>query len=255
LEQLSKLSPDDLDGLSQILSEWSVNEARIVLDELGKRLKLIEMLENLVEDPSVDELHQIQPLFEKGLWIFGPEYESIDFIANKSLHRVMKTFFKDEEVELSTPRKRPDLICLPDSTISIYSADAYDEEAEVNGFSKILIIELKRGGFTIGRKEKQQAQEYAIEIRKSGKIEKDTPIVGFVLGASIDPDAQEPVSEGKTTIFARTYSVVLRQAHARVFNLQEKIKDIKIENGVDGELLDDDIEQLINKYHQTPINM
>ena len=83
LEQLAQLDPNDLEGLHNILESWSVQEARIVLDELGRRLNLISSLDKLVENPSSDELHDIQPIFEKGLWIFGPEYESLQFLANK----------------------------------------------------------------------------------------------------------------------------------------------------------------------------
>ncbi len=75
LEQLSKLNPNEIDKLSEILSKWTVQEASLVLNELERRLKLIENLERLMNDPKTDELHDLQPLFDVGLWIFGPEYE------------------------------------------------------------------------------------------------------------------------------------------------------------------------------------
>lgn len=250
LDQLARLNPDDLDGLSDLLSKWSVSEARLVLDVLRRRLKLLETLEKLVENPTTDELHGIQPLFESGLWIFGPEYESIDFIANRSLNTVIRDFFKDQSVDLTTPRKRPDIVALPNSTLSVYSADSFDERSEVNGISKVLIIELKRGGFTISRQERQQAQDYASEVRKSGKIGRNTSIVGFVLGAQIDSDSLDEVKEGETIIYPRPYSVVLRQAHARTFNLQEKINKLRAEKGQDNFDIDSDVESVINQPEQ-----
>lgn len=250
LDQLARLNPDDLDGLSDLLSKWSVSEARLVLDVLRRRLKLLETLEKLVENPTTDELHGIQPLFESGLWIFGPEYESIDFIANRSLNTVIRDFLKDQVVDLTTPRKRPDIVALPNSTLSVYSADSFDERSEVNGISKVLIIELKRGGFTISRQERQQAQDYASELRKSGKIGRNTSIVGFVLGAQIDNDSLDEVKEGETIIYPRPYSVVLRQAHARTFNLQEKINKLRAEKGQDNYDIDSDVESVINQPEQ-----
>lgn len=250
LEQLAKLSPDDLDGLSNLLSEWTLSEAKLVLGVLGQRLKLIETLEKLVENPTTDELHEIHPLFESGLWIFGPEYESIDFISNRSLITVIRELLHDKVVDLAAPRKRPDIVALPDSTISIYSADSFDERSEVNGIAKVLIVELKRGGFTITRNERRQAQDYASELRKSGKIGRSTSIVGFVLGAQIDNDAIDPVKEGETTIHPCPYNVILRQAHARTFNLQQKISQLRAEKGLDVQDTDMDIETIISQPEQ-----
>ncbi len=138
LEQLAKLDPNDLDSLSRLLNTWTMQEAMTVLDELEKRLKLIESLENLVEDPSADELHDIQPLFECGLWIFGPEYESVSFMSNRSLATIVKEFFQDQGVILSTPRRRPDFVALPDASIGIYSSDDHDD-GEVSGIAKVLL--------------------------------------------------------------------------------------------------------------------
>ncbi len=243
LEQLAKLDPDDLDELNRILASWSVQEARIVLDELGRRLKLIKSLEKVLENPSSDELHDIQPLFEKGLWIFGPEYESLQFMSNQSLASIVSKFFEGKVANLTAPRRRPDFVVLPDSSIGVYAHDSYDSQGEVEGLGKVLIVELKRGGFEITRKERGQAQEYANEIRRSGKIQRSTQIIGFVLGATLAADSQDPLSEGvppHTIIYPRAYSTVLRQANARTFNLQKKIEEAK---GL--ELSDPEIEGVI----------
>lgn len=253
LEQLAKLKPNDLDELNKILENWTVHEARIVLDELGKRLKLIKSLENVLENPSSNELHDIQPLFEKGLWIFGPEYESLQFLSNKSLASIITKFFKGKTIDLTTPKRRPDFVCLPDSSIGVYSHDSYDDRGEVAGIGKVLIVELKKGGFEITRKEGRQALDYASEIRKGGKIQKDTQIIGFVLGATLAKDSQDPFSEGApphTTIYPRTYNIVLRQAHARTFNLKKKIEEAK---GL--ELSDPEIEGIIASPEQETLSL
>ena len=185
LEQLSKLNPNDIDALNKILTEWTVQEARIVLDELGRRLKVIESLETLVENPTVDELHELQPLFENGLWIFGPEYESIQFTSNKSLLTVIRKLIGDKEITIKSPRRRPDFVALQDSSVSIYSHDSFDERGEVAGLGKVLIIELKRGGSDVTREDLRQADDYASEIRRSGKVSGDTQIEAIVLGATV----------------------------------------------------------------------
>jgi hypothetical protein len=251
LEQLAQLNPNDLEGLHGILESWSVQEARIVLDELGRRLNLIKSLEKLVENPSSDELHDIQPVFEQGLWIFGPEYESLQFLANRSLATIVRTFFKTTIERLKTPQRRPDFVALPDSSIGIYSHDAYDEHGEVAGIGKILIVDLKKGGFEITRKEIRQASDYAIEIRNSGKIGRNTEIIGFVLGTTLALDSQEPLKEGANMcIYSRTYSTVLHQAHARTFNLQKKIEEVKGQ-----QLSDPEIEKALTMPDQSRLSL
>jgi len=184
-------------------------------------LNLIDELERMVEIKS-DELHQLQPLFERGLWIFGPEYESVHFISNKTLTTTIKRFFS-----ITTQgklKKRPDFVVLPDSTIKVYSSDAYDEEGEVSGTDKVLIIELKRGSHKLKRNDIHQAQEYAVELRRHGQIQLTTKIIAYVLGYSISQDALNPIIEGENRIIPLAYGTILRKAHKRLFNLHQKIK-------------------------------
>jgi hypothetical protein len=250
LEQLAQLDPSDLEGLYNILNSWSVQEARIVLDELGRRLNLISSLDKLFNNPRSDELHDIQPVFEQCLWIFGPEYESLQFLANKSLATIVRKFFKGTKEKLKTPQRRPDIVALPDSSIGIYSSDSYDERGEVSGIGKVFIVELKRGGFKITREEIKQALDYASEIRSSGEVNRDTEIIGFVLSTILASDAQEKLEEGHTKIYPRTYSTVLLQAHARTFNLQKKIEEVKGK-----QMADPDIEEALNMPDQGKLLM
>jgi len=223
LQQLIILSPDDLDSLSDILDNWSLNDAKKVLEELDWRLKLIKKIESLCDDPKADELHKLQPLFETGLWIFGPEYEGIQFTSNKSLSTVIDKFFKGGKV--SDPRKRPDFVVLPESSLGIYSSDRYDENGEVCGINKVLIIELKRGGSKIIKQHLIQATDYADEIINCGKIDAETKIICYVLGSKVE--YRDPFNIGRINAIPRAYSTILRQAHARTFNLMKKIEDYK----------------------------
>src|SRR5262245_66007285 len=88
-------------------------------------------MEELVENPRADELHDIQPLFERGLWIFGPEFESVDFRSNRSLSEVIGRFLGGADYK--PPTRRPDFVVLPESSIGTYCADAYDAAGEICG--------------------------------------------------------------------------------------------------------------------------
>ncbi|WP_281184761.1 ATP-binding protein [Trichlorobacter lovleyi] len=238
LSKLATYDHSDIEALNAILDEWSAVDAKKVLDELKYRLELIKQLEELVENHDADELHDLQPLFERGLWIFGPEFESISFTSNRSLSTVVNELLGG--AELATPRKRPDFVVLPDSSIGVYSCDAYDSRHEVCGLASVVIVELKRGGFEVTSDEKDQAMKYAREIRKSGKVGRDTRITCYVLGASVEPTAEEQFIEGNTVIIPRRYNTILGQAHARTFNLMKKIETNK-----NVKLADEDLFEII----------
>jgi len=223
LEKLAACSPNDLDTWNHLMEEWSASSAEIVLSELKSRLNLIERLQELVNTTSTDELHELQPLFARGLWIFGPEYESVEFTSNRSMATVIRQFLGGAADDLSA--RRPDIVALPDRSIGVYSADSFDSNGEVAGVRKVLIIELKKGGFTLTTKELRQGEDYALELQNANHVSKNTEIVVFVLGAEVLDDASEERRVGNTTrIIPMMYDTILKRAHARTFNLQRKLE-------------------------------
>lgn len=224
LEQLAAIPPGDLDRLSELLDKWSVRDAKRVLDELGWRLELIQRMAALVDDPHTDELHELQPLFAVGLWIFGPEYESIEFTSNVSITEVLRRFFDKDTVPQS--RRRPDFVILPDSSLGLYGHPRFSPDSrEEVGLDRLVIIELKRGGFWITNKEMDQARDYCVLLRRSGKLLKDTKIEAYILGAQVDDYVPSERKEDENTILRpMAYSSLLGRAHSRTFRLLEKIK-------------------------------
>jgi len=221
LQQLAETSPEDLDTLSNILDEWTVTEAKIVLDLLGGRLKLINEIERRSKDPTIDELHELLPLFTEGLWIFGPEYEGVKYLANKEINTIIKEFFKTKPQLPS--KRRPDIISLPDSIIQSFACDDY-VDGETTGISKIFILELKKGHITT--EERRQAEDYAGLIRKSGVCNSKTEILGYAVGSSIQ--CEEIKIEGDhVRVVPQSFAIILRRAKARTFNLMDKIKESK----------------------------
>lgn len=243
LKQLSELRVTDYDELSEILNEWDIHSAKIVLDEINQRLNLIKELEIKVNNPNTDELHELQPLFEKGLWIFGPEYESIEFTSNKSLSTVLRDLFKSENINVENPRLRPDFVVIPnDKSIGIHSSDHFDENGEVNGIDKILIIELKKGGFDINLKEVQQTQIYIQQLINANKITSGMKVIAYVLGSSIS--VEEQTMGNNIKIIPMEYDIILKRAQKRLLNLDEKIREIKkIDDNIDDEIMKDALKQ------------
>jgi hypothetical protein len=235
LRQLAACSPDDLDTWNSLMQQWTATNAEIVLNELARRLTVLKELQEIVRDTRADELHELQPLFERGLWMFGPEYESVEFTSNRSMTTIVRDFFQRLGVDAS--RSRPDLVVLPDTSVGLYCADE-STNGEVSGTRKILIVELKRGGFCLTQKELDQARDYAKELRTTGCAQTTTEIEAYVLGASLESNLQETKIGDRTLIRPCPYDLILNRAHARTFNLQKKIQETKPQLKQDEEMRD-----------------
>jgi len=246
LAQLAVCSSDDLDTWNNLMQQWTASNAEIVLDELDRRLKLISRMEGLVESPHADELHDLQPLFERGLWIFGPEYEAVDFRSNRGLTEIIGKFLGGADYK--PPKKRPDFVVLPETSIGAYCADAYDASGEISGIRKVALLELKRGGFCVTQKESDQAREYAKDIRKGGNVSASTEIVAYVLGATIEPGLERVDYGNQLSIIPMIYKTVLRKAHQRTFNLQKRLKEVQPEH-----LTDSDVDSVIGNQQKLDI--
>ncbi|PAW92271.1 hypothetical protein CKK33_01695 [Mucilaginibacter sp. MD40] len=159
IELLAASTAGQLDDLHGLLQRWDVDFAKIVLDEIEYRTTLLERLQSKVLSRATDEVQELQPLFHRGLWIFGPEYETIQFTSNKGMTAVVQSLFKDQQG--SGSRDRPDFAILPDSTVGLYSLPKFsdDDGAEI-GISRLTIIELKKPEIPIGAEQKNQAWKY-----------------------------------------------------------------------------------------------
>ncbi len=101
--------------------------------------------------------------------------------------------------------------------------------AEIFGVRKVAILELKRGRFCVAQKEVDQARDYSKEIRKAGRVQTDTEIVAYVLGATLEQGLEQMVVGDRTTIIPMVYQTILRKAHQRTFNLQKRLRETQPE--------------------------
>ncbi len=223
LKQLQRCSPEDLDTWNSIMRRWSADSVAMVLHELEGRLRLIERLKSLVNSKVADELHDLQPLFERGLWVFGPEYEGIQFLSNRGLATIIRKFLGGTEEDV--PTKRPDFVALPERSIGVYGAPEYAaENGEVSGLRKVLLVELKKGGFELTQKEVDQARDYAKELTKGGEVGLETKIVCYVLGAKLEQGLEKTMHGERIEIIPFAYNTFLERAHSRTFQLQRRIE-------------------------------
>lgn len=223
LDVLHRCEPDDYDNLHEILTEWTIGMAKLVLDEIQNRLRLIGELRIKLQKVGIDEVHELQPLFERGLWMFGAQFESIDFTSNVGMTQVIKTIFKDKAGKGS--RNRPDFVVLSDSSVGFYARPSYDENHDEDGVAHLVIIDLKTTGLALGSKEKGQVWKYVKELRSRGYLKPTAKVDGFLLGDKIESGEAEPMAQGDSvTIFPMLYETILVRAEKRLLSLHKKVK-------------------------------
>jgi hypothetical protein len=222
LEKLAKCSVDDLDTWNRPMHEWDAGTAEIILCELNKRLTLMKQLRELVNTDQTDELHDLQPLFARGLWIFGPEYEAVEFTSNRSMATTIRELLGG--MDDSNCRLRADFVALPDRSIGVYSADSFNSDGEVDGVREVLIVELKKGGATIGVDEIHQGEGYARELRRRNAVDPQTKIDVYVLGTKV-AEGEDSAIGANTKIMPRMYDIILKRAEARTFHLLRRIEE------------------------------
>jgi hypothetical protein len=224
VSQLSALDTTDLDDLHRILRDWTLGFAKIVLDEVQSRLRLVDELQRKMLDPATKEVQELQPLFKRGLWIFGPEYETIEYTSNVGMTKVVQKLFN---AEIDASRNRPDFAVLPDSSVGLYSYPTFDKEGGEVGTDRLVIIELKKPGVDVSTEEKGQAWKYVRELYDAGLLQASSRVTCFVLGSSINQteSGERTEMEGRVTIRPLHYDTLLRRAKSRMLKLHERVKD------------------------------
>ena len=112
---------------------------------------------------------------------------------------------------------------------------------------------MKRGGFAIGRKEINQAEEYVDDIYKGNKLNCHPIIRAFVVGDSVSPAISvRKTQEDYGEVYAYTYSQLVRTAEKRLFNLKEKLTARYEQMGYKdqlSEILGEDIQDTVDLPH------
>jgi hypothetical protein len=236
IAKLHDMRPGDLDELNSILIDWTVRTAKLALDEIASRLKLIQELDQKLRDSQMDEVGDLQPLFERSLWVFGPEFESIEFTSNRGMTEVISKIFGKKE---TGTRLRPDFVMLPDGSAGFYSRDSHDVGGEVDGVARLVIAEIKRPDVVIGGKEKNQPWRYVEELLELGLLTDAATVTCFVLGSRIKSTEaySDTKRDGRVKIIPMTYTTFVRRAEKRMLGLRDKLRDAPFlrEHGVDAD--------------------
>lgn len=227
LEKLSHLSADDINGLNELLSKWTVGDALVVLNEIDRRLSIITAIRKLSSEKTTDELHVLHPMIAESRWLFGPEYESSEYIFNRQMRTAVSKIFGEDKLHTVdiNYKKRPDLICLPSSTIGVTGIEEMTADLNLAKVRNLLLIELKKGAFKITREERNQAQGYVEDLLASN-LGNECQITAYVVGDSIADNLKSPIKVGdgnQGTIYVTTYDQLVDTAERRMFGLRQII--------------------------------
>ena len=220
-------------GLNKILENWTIKDALTVLDEIDKRISVIEAIRKLSNDSTVDELHVLHPLIANARWIFGPEFDSPEYSFNSQLQTAIEKVFgkKNDRSIFNNNKKRPDLVAVSKSVFSVTSTVSFDNETGLSMLNKVLIIELKRGGFKLGKEERNQAVGYVEDFVGCGAIIGNPYINAFVVGESFNEKLQ-PIQTIKNSnevemekVHICLFSQLVDSSERRLFNLRARLNE------------------------------
>ena len=230
LLKLSKLTEDDISGLNDLLEKWSVRDALSVLDEIDNRISVIEAIRKLAGDEDVDELHVLHPLVTGARWLFGPEFESAEYASNRQLQNAVEIVFKTEVQKniFNNHKKRPDIVVLPNSTLSVTGTETFEGDSPLSTVNKILLLELKKGGSKLSRKERNQAIGYVEDFLGCGNIIGNPTIEAYVIGKLFSEKVESLTKVGSTErgrITICTFDQLVATAEKRLFGLRTKLSE------------------------------
>ncbi len=230
VERIMSLPPEDVDALHRLLDEWTARDALTVLDEIGRRIKVVEALEKVMGDASVSELQVLHPLVTRARWLFGPEFESPEFASNVSIRNAVKQVFGESRPPeaFENPRVRPDLLFLPESTLSVVATEEIDGTNGVPRLRQVVLIELKRGSSTIDRAAMNQAVGYVEDLLHCGLLDGAPYVTGFVVGHKVEPKMMRVRPLGDPVVGrveAMTFGQMIRAANRRLFRVRDQVQE------------------------------
>lgn len=230
LQKLTGMQPDDVEGLDRLLTEWTVKDALRVLDEIDSRISVIETIRRLADDPHTDELHTLHPLILRSRWLFGPEFESQEYCSNVTLQTVARQLFNSADAQFINERHRPDIVVLPEKTTwQMTGIESFDPlDPTLTQIQHVLVIELKKGGFELTRKEVNQADGYVQDIASSGALSGSPFICAWVVGQKIGAGVERDKRLGTPEygrVRAATFGSLVDTANARLLKLRTVLAD------------------------------
>lgn len=142
IQNIQDTRDGDIEKFADALSEFGLLEMSIVTSQALNRLRFLDELNILVDNPKTLE-RTIHKAFENNTWLLGDDYSVIfsDTGMKQAIEKVLNKKYKGDD-----PDKRPDLLF------------------GRNLSRQLCLIEFKRPSFTLSRDTEKQAIEYRDDL-------------------------------------------------------------------------------------------
>lgn len=163
IRQINAASTEDLAQFSEVLSEWDIIEAVNTAHLVKGRVEIIHKFAQMIKD-KVPEKPDMQNYVREHPWLIDPKWTML--AHEQSLDRLIRQEFKLQRSGEDEGSRRLDFFCLGDRYQTAY------------------VVETKRPGGIVGRKEFDQLRDYVLFLRRQLQDE------------STDPEYRRPVVGG-----------------------------------------------------------
>ena len=89
----------------------------------------------------------------------------------------------------------------------------------------IPLVELKKGGYSIGLDEITQAIKYAMKLKNTGRINGSPDYLCYVVGSKIDQGVGEQENKPDILAIPIQYDALIRAADARLLHIRHKMEE------------------------------
>lgn len=172
IRRLNAASAKDVAQFQEVLSEWDILEAVNTAHLVKGRVAIIRKFSQMIED-KVPEKPDMQDYLKQHPWLIDPKWTTL--VHEQSLDNLLKKKFGVSQKSKEGSR-RLDFFCVGDTYQVAY------------------VVEAKRPGARVGRKEFDQLRDYVLYLRRKLQEEatasphKRSVVRGLLIADRVHPD-------------------------------------------------------------------
>ena len=172
IRQLNTASPDDVTQFTEVLAEWDIIELVNTAHLVKGRVEIIRKFKQMIKE-KVPEKPDMQDYVRDHPWLINPQWTTL--AHERSLDNLIAEQFGMDKSGDDEGRRRLDFFCIGDKYRTAY------------------VVETKRPGALIGRKELDQLRDYVLFLDKKLRLDADaenrrTTVRGLLIADRIRPD-------------------------------------------------------------------
>ncbi len=197
IQNIQDTRDGDIEKFADALSEFGLLEMSIVTSQALNRLRFLDELNILVDNPKTLE-KTVHKAFENNTWLLGDDYSVL--FSDTGMQKAINTVL-DKQYQGDNPNDRPDLLF------------------GRNLSRKLCLIEFKRPEFTLNRDTEKQAIEYRDDLNTYFHNQK---IEIILLGGRVKQNISS--HNERDDVHYRTYIDIISVARQKLQWLLEELK-------------------------------